>query len=458
MPDLAGNIKCGNSLIGPDFYENQQLNFFDEEEKYKINAFDWKAEFAEVFKQGGFDVVIGNPPWGAEFTKQERDYLVSHFPTVPTKTKDSYLFFISHAIEVLRKSGFLGYIVPNTWLLINNAKEYRHKLLSLKIHEVVDHGDGVFKQAIVESCIILLENINDTDANCRTIRFRKGKRVFDHMVSKSIWLNDDYCRIIIDLDLKTQQLLKKIRNLSQDFQQNCFIIWGIKPYQVGYGIPPQTKEMLEKRVYHSKTCDGNQWKPLLVGKDVNRYEIYFPGDQFIKYGKWLMYPSNEDVILKPKILMRQTSDTLRACYDDKMFYCQNSVFIIYSYEINLKFLLGLINSKMMGFVYKLGNPQTGKIFAEIKPSVIKQLPIRTINFLKKSEKTEHDKIVSLVEQILELHKKINAAKTPDEKVRLGRQITATDGQIDGLVYELYGLTQEEIKIVEGEKQRTAWSV
>jgi hypothetical protein len=88
-----------------------------------------------------------------------------------------------------------------------------------------------------------------------------------------------------------------------------------------------------------------------------------------------MYPSNEELMRGAKILMRQTSDTLRCCYDEKGYYCQNSVFIVHSHTVNLKYLLALLNSKLLNFVYKCGNPQTGKVFAEIKPSVIKSLPI-----------------------------------------------------------------------------------
>lgn len=153
-------------------------------------------------------------------------------------------------------------------------------------------------------------------------------------------------------------------------------------------------------------------------------------------------------MLQPKILMRQTSDTLRACYDENGFYCQNSVFIVHSSAINLKFLLGVFNSRLLGFVYRLGNPQAGKVFAEIKPSVIKQLPICKVDLTDTRDKIKHDKLLSLVERMLDLHKRLAAAKIPDDKIRFQRQIDATDDEIDRLVYDLYGLSEEEIKIVE----------
>jgi hypothetical protein len=449
LPDLGNNIKCGNSLIGTDFYQMLEAEKLTEEERKRINAFDWQVGFSEVFRQGGFSAVIGNPPWGAEITKTEKEYLVREFPLIPTKTKDSYLYFISKELELLRNKGSLGLIIPNTWLLINNTKEYRQHLLSFDIKEVIDYGDGVFKQCVVESAILLLIKSKETTSKCRAVRFRKGSKITDHIVDKKIWLADEYCRIIIDLDEGKKRLQERLYAKSSPFDKNCSIIWGIKPYQVGYGVPPQTKEMVTNRVYHSAVQKEKNWKPLVVGEDVNRYQVSFPGDRFIKYGKWLMYQSNESLMLNPKILMRQTSDIIRACYDENGYYCQNSVFILHSTNINLKFLLGLLNSKLLTFVYKLGNPQTGKIFAEIKPSVIKQLPIRTIDFNNPADKRRHDKMVKLVERMLDLHKKIVAVKVPAEKERLQREIDATDKQIDALVYELYGLTADEIAIVEG---------
>jgi type I restriction-modification system DNA methylase subunit len=456
LPNLVDNIKCGNSLIGTDFYgTGQQETLFDEAEMRRINVFDWNDErkgFGGIMKRGGFDCVIGNPPWGADFGKEERSYLVNRYPLVPTKTKDSYSYFLFQAIDLVCDTGFLGFIVPNTWLLINSAKELRHELLSLNIKEIVDHGDGVFKQATVESATLLLVKSKDVDGKCRAVRFRKGTKVVDHLVDKLIWLEDEYCRIIIEMDKSAQELLKKLRSKSEPFEKRCTIIWGIKPYQVGHGIPPQTREMLEKRVYHSTTKRGEDWKPFLVGSNVNRYRLHFPGNQFIKYGKWLMYPSNETLILQPKILMRQTSDSIRACYDEDCYYCQNSVFIIHASEINQKFLLGLLNSKLLNFVYKLGNPQTSKVFAEIKPRVIKQLPIRTIDFSNSAEKAQHDKLVALVDSMLELQKKYHETRMERDKELYERQIKIADVQIDRLVYDLYGLTEEEIGVVEGSEQ------
>ncbi|MCK4599539.1 N-6 DNA methylase [Candidatus Bipolaricaulota bacterium] len=448
LPDLGENIKCGNSLIGPDFYEGKQLSLIDAEERYRINAFDWNAEFPEIMKNGGFDAVIGNPPWGAELDVNQRTYLMSRFPNIPSKTKDSYFLFITRSIQLLRKNGLLGIITPNTWLLINYAKAFRQALLEMGIREISDYGDRVFRKATVESAVLLLEKRSAPNESCKVRRLRNGKLILEHSVTKSNWLDDPFSRIILELDDAVFGVLQRLRSRGEPFERNCVIKWGIKPYQEGYGIPPQTRAMIEQRVYHASVKRGKEWKPLVVGSDVDRYRISWPGNRFIKYGKWLMYPSDQTLMERPKILMRQTSSTIRACLDEAGHFCQNSLFIVHSEQMDLRLLLGLLNSTLLGFAYRMGNPQTGKTFAEIKPSVIKQLPILTPNADRNASSSSWKNLRELVDSMLQAHQTLAAAKTDHAKSLIQRQIKETDKQIDQLVYELYGLTEEEIRIVE----------
>lgn len=452
LPTLSGNIKCGNSLIGPDFYKDKNLSLFDDEEMKKVNVFDWNDNekgFGEIMANGGFDCVIGNPPWGAEFTVNEKECLVKEFPIVPLKTKDSYFYFIFKGINLLINKGCLGYIIPNTWLLINNADNIRKKLLELDIRIIIDYGDGVFKDATVESSVLVLSKSSTQVSECKIIKYRKGEKIIESTLPKSIWANDGLCRIILEMDSTKKTLLSKLTKDNVPFKDCCSIVWGIKPYQVGHGKPPQTKEDLERRIFHSDKPQGKTWKPLVVGSNINRYSVVFPGNQYIKYGEWLMYKSDEALICKPKILLRQTSDKLRAGYDDDDYYPQNSVFIISSDVYNLKCLLALLNSRLFDFIYGLGNPQSGKVFAEIKPSIIKSLPIKTID--SSCANNKQLKIVALVDQMLETQKNAHSAKTESDKKHYQQKIDILDKQIDELVYALYELTEGEIKIIEGGK-------
>lgn len=154
-----------------------------------------------------------------------------------------------------------------------------------------------------------------------------------------------------------------------------------------------------------------------------------------------------------KLFFRRVGDRLIATYDDKQFYALNTLVVITPREqvdFSLKYLLGLINSSTLNFYYVKYLKSTKKVFSEIQARQLAQLPIRTINFSDPAEKAQHDKMVSLVEQMLALHKSLAMAQTPQEKERLERQIEVTDRAIDSLVYALYGLSEEEIKIVEGQ--------
>ena len=452
LPDLSTNIKCGNSLIGSDFYKGKNLSLFGTEEKMKINVFDWESPegFEEIMKAGGFDCVIGNPPWGAEFNAEVKKYLVMVYPEVPSKIKDSYLYFVLCAISKFTMlNGQFSFIIPNTWLLINHASKFRKYILKYEVINISDYGDGVFEGVTAESSVLVLRKNLKTKQICNVRRWRKGHLIIEKNISKSIWLKNEPYRIILEQDDRKSRIIEKLKKTSETFSDSCEIIWGIKPYQVGHGKPPQTKADLRKRIYHSSEKIDSGWKPLLVGSNIDRYSITFQKKplEYIKYGEWLMYPSNESKILNPKILLRQTSTNLKAVFDDNQYYCQNSVFIITSKIYNLKFLLALFNSKLLDFLYRLQNPQIGKVFPEIKPSVIKSLLIRKHSNIVKSQ---HDLMVSLVDQMLATQKKLHETISPIEKKHYQKEADILDKQIDTLVYELYELTPEEIKIVEGE--------
>ncbi|HAN74767.1 MAG TPA: type II restriction endonuclease, partial [Planktothrix sp. UBA8402] len=402
------------------------------------HAFEWRFEFPEILddegKFIGFDVVMGNPPWGANLRETEKCILSNKFsPIIAVKTKDTYLYFFMVSENIAKEKAFISIIVPNTWTLINNAQEFRQYLLRKKVWEIIDYGDSVFEEATVESCSFILQLIDDRDTEINTTKYIRGKIAQINLVPKSIWQKEKLCRITLGVDTKIIDLINKVESKGVFFEQKCEIIWGIKPYQTGYGLPKQTKEMIENRVYHSPISIDQTWKPLLVGTNINSYSINKENIQYIKYGKNLMYPSSQIKMENPKILIRQTSDKIRGYYDEDKFYCQNSLFIITSESLDLKYLLAMLNSKLINFYYETKNPQKGKVFAEIKPSVIKEIPIivdinpSTFRYIK-----------LLVDQILTAKKSNPNADT-----------TILEQQIDQLVYELYGLTEAEIKIVEG---------
>lgn len=485
LNSLNNNIKCGNSLI-------------DDPAVAGDKAFYWQSEFPHIFEKDGFDVVIGNPPYGAKLQEIDIKYLVNKYPLVPTKIKDTYLYFILLCLNILKKKSLFGLIVPNTWLLVNNASEFRKYLLKLNISQIIDYGDDVFADAIVESTTLIIQNELAVEGNVLSIKYRDSKEILNQVINKKVWLEDSLCRIVVELKSDSQTLIKKLESISTPFSKTSEIIFGIKPYQIGHGTPSQTKEMLEKRVYHSNTKTSDEWKPLVTGTDVNRYILQYSNNSYIKYGKGLMYMSNEEKIQNEKLLLRRTSHDIRVVYDNEKYYPQNSLFIITS-SLNLKYLLSLLNSKLFDFIYKSKCPQVGKIFAEVKPSIIKELPIfnssnelsskliENVDILLsknnelQNENNKFQKLLSSKYENLNINTKLEkwytlsyadfSKELTKQKIKLSlgeqsewltffeeekqkalaikNEIDKTDKEIDQMVYQLYGLTDEEIKIVEG---------
>jgi hypothetical protein len=153
LPDLGRNIQCGNSLIGWDYFEGQLE--LDEAEREQVNPFDWQSAFPQVFARGGFDAVIGNPPYvRQESLGSQKGYFESAYETYHG-VADLYTYFIERGIKVLRPSGMFGYIVANKWLRANYGNPLRRWLKTQHIEEIIDFGDlPVFEQATTYPCIL----------------------------------------------------------------------------------------------------------------------------------------------------------------------------------------------------------------------------------------------------------------------------------------------------------------
>ena len=158
LPDLQHNIKCGNSLIDPDFYVGQQIALLDDEARRRINAFEWNIEFSEVLSLGGFDAVIGNPPYGAVLTEEEAAYISQHYK-VQSYQLDTYLVFVEKALSIVKKNAPVGMIIPNTWLLNLTQENFRKYIFNAaRIANIVHYQYYVFVEATVDTEIFILNN------------------------------------------------------------------------------------------------------------------------------------------------------------------------------------------------------------------------------------------------------------------------------------------------------------
>jgi len=229
------------------------------------------------------------------------------------------------------------------------------------------------------------------------------------------------------------------------------VIQGITPYDRYRGQDP---ELIKRRGYHFNHEKDDTCGKWLSGKNVSRYQQTWSGE-WLSYGPWLAAPREKRFFTGPRLLFREIpgkGKRIQATFVEETLYYGHSITpfrMSPDVEVSEKYLLGVSNSRLLSWYGGLILPNFGKdTFPKLNPQDIKQLPIRTINFDDPADVARHDKMVALVERMLALHKKLAAATIPADKDLYQRQIETTDRQIDGLVYELYELTEEEIGIVE----------
>lgn len=453
LPDVDNNIKDGNSLIDVDFYDEQiDLGF-----EKKIKPFSWKKGFPEVIKQGGFDFVIGNPPYGASFSEEELNYFKKKYATSIWRG-ESYLLFIEKAIHLLKQDGYLGYIIPDTVLNLGFTESLRTFLLhNSKLNELVGLPSNVFSGATVDTILLFAEkkaqskeyykakvNVNIFNKKSTISIVANPNRSFvaetsDWIKSKSFNLQSNASEQI--LLIKIEEDKKKIEDLSTMF-------YGIKAYQTGKGKPPQTEKIKNEKPFTSEKKESKEWLPFYDGKHIGRYQLLWKKNNYIHYGNWLAEPRNPSLFIGEKILIRKIiGKTLIATYVPETSYCNTLLFILklkgeaYSY----KSILAILNSKLIGWYFRkkfqISDEDT---FPQIMIRDILQFPIPNISANDKKE------LEKQVETILNLNGELLTEKISGKIESLKQRIDHCEEKIDSLVYEMYNLDSEEIKMIEGD--------
>ena len=461
LPNLGNNIKCGNSLIAPDFYDDQ-LDLFPEQMK-KINAFDWEDGFSEIFEKGGFDAVIGNPPYGLHqiHSQDVKPYLKGKFQS-SSGSFEHYFLFYEKSLELLKKKGLHGFIVPITWLTIPSAKSLREYILrNYWVQEISWLPELVFKNAQVNTLISIIQRspMQDVTVNIYDeLGFHKPPEA-TRKYKQQQFVDSDYYIAIFE-EGEESRIIEKVVSCSvplKDLSKPCS---GYNPYEVGKGESPQggphTKETVITKPYNSDKKLNKKWKQEIIGRNLGRYSIDIPGNRWIKYGPWLAAPRKPDNFLGQRILVQEITGgserrIVASFYDGELYHSRDVIPIKIVSELpNPFFLLAIINSWLMTWYHHKRNPKAQKgLFPKVLVSDLKNLPIKNVDFSKPTEKKPHDQIVKLVTNILQLNQQLQATKLETQCKQIQRTIEHSEKKIDELVYELYGLTKEEIKIVEG---------
>ncbi len=524
LPNLDANIKCGNSLIGPDYFTGQLIP--DPDELRRVNPFDWQSEFpppqpspaggggtigeANRGEGGGFDCVIGNPPYiriqtMKEWAPLEVEAYRQLYTAASKGNYDIYVVFVERGLSLLNKRGRLGFILPHKFFNAQYGESLRGLLAKGKhLAHVVHFSDQqVFAGATTYTCLMFLDKAGSNECQFAKVddlvawrttgqatvgailmssvtasewnfTVGKGAALFERLSQMPVKLSD-IASMFVGLQTSADTVF-----LFKDCEKSKAKITRVYSKQLGQEV--ELESILLKPVIRSGDI-GRYWaKPnalvLFPYKLVNGHSCLIPESEmqsrfpktwaylvankkllsgrehgkFVATGWYQLYPKNLDTWEQSKVMLPYMVTRLSAFYDEGATYFVNVTtggFGITADESQgaLKYLTGLLNSKVLNwFMRNVSTSFHGGYFAANKQFLV-QLPIRPINFSDPADVARHDRMVALVEQMLELHKRQAAAQGRDREL-YQRQIEATDKEIDRLVYELYGLTGEEIKIVE----------
>ena len=473
---LTKTVRCGNALIAPDYFSGKPVFPFNADERRKVNPLSWQETFPEIPAEGGFDAVIGAPPPYRPFAVPAREeYFQTHYDAYALSA-GLYGYFIERALSLLKPGGKITVLVPGTFLRSQNARPLRRLLLSRQIESIASTGrTRHLPDGEVPVYALSLKN-HPPDRPFVVAPDRAGTRNFtldQRLLGDGGWILED---------TRTDDILEKIQRWGTPLDH--YILEDIEAgiHQVRnnpFVLDRATKTRLLKNAGWCR----HFFIPLLRPADIRRYVpdrpekfillIRDPRDlrkcrALVTYlehvlsdrgrtsprdgilentdpasGLSIIHPESEEI--RPKIIFPPYQDRPSFCYDpDGTYAITDTLFAI---PRNDPFLLGILNSALARFVLTRTCPLTKRGY-HISPAAVGRFPVYVTDFEKLADRTRHNKMVSLVTHILELNHYLPQAKTDQERRLVQQDLDATEVRIDALVYEMYGLTPEEIAVVE----------
>ena len=405
------------------------------------NAFEWRFEFPEVLNEDGdfvgFDAVIGNPPYvfaRENFDDQHKKYYYDNFKGIDYQV-NLYVLFAELTLNILQPKGNYSLIVPNSLLMVSSTSKIRKLLFeNASITEVVNFLGESFEGVSVET-VSYFGVICKTEENIKISIGENSLIQFSHNKKTSTVLDSPDLVLNVFSDDNTDVFLMKLKEKSSILDDLVEIKAGLQAYEVGKGSPKQTREDVTNRIYDFDYKLDETTYPYLEGKDVQRY---FQGrnSSYLKYGDNLAAPRTFEIFSSPKIIVREITgkhpQSIISCYSEDIILFNRSNIAINQKEnsnIELKYILALINSRLMSYYFQLNTAKAvRKLFPKIILKDLRQFPIKVISI------EEQIPFITFVDEIINTKKE-------------NLDTTDLESQIDQLVYELYDLTEEEIKIV-----------
>jgi type I restriction-modification system DNA methylase subunit/REP element-mobilizing transposase RayT len=401
--------ECSN--IASSLYHNQLKQVVVSEEQ----------AFAPQY-EGGFDVIIGNPPYvngkNGSFTKLEKEYYFDSYQTAQYQL-ETFILFIEKGLKLVNDNGYLGFIVPTSWMSKKTMSLVREYVLNnSQIKSLIMTPDGTFEDASVETVVLILQKSQERKDNKVTIsKFEDSIDIVQYEIDSEYFKNNENLLITTNLSDESIKILDKIDNLPSQVSDIFDVISGIKEYQKGKGNPPQTQEEKESRKFNSNKKLDETYKPELRGKNILRYVTAW-NQEYVSYGGWIAEPRDPAYFVGERILLRKipAKKTLVCSFTNSEYIVDQSVYIAKpkDYEISngIMAYLGILNSRLVGWYYKYKNNEFDDLFPQVKVGQFKsiKLPIRDVvvkssldNLVKKYAKA----LVGKNEEIKRLNELVN---------------------------------------------------
>lgn len=432
LPNIDNNIKDGNSLIDTDFYDSE----IDLGYERKIKPFSWKKGFPEVFKQGGFDVVIGNPPYVStkEISEEQKKYFLKKYYSAIGQF-DLYGLFIEKAYDLLSKNGEFGFITSSTFLNNKDFKNLREILLTkTTIDSIINFGETVFDDANLDVTVLTFNKSVDKTGKIKIILsaadFLQNKY---HFVTQKQFTESDNFEFTLSIKEEDIKVLNKIFKEKTSLSEILDLPRGIE-------LGSNSEKISERPL--------KGYEKLLVGKNIKKFKIEF-NNYFIRFENDKSIFKELSIYKAPKILIQRIRNLslktrIVATIDYSGYLCTNTLRIglLKNKSYSIEFILGILNSSLVNYIFL-------KLFLnkDIYAYQLERIPIPT-----KSEKTIISEIEKNASAILKLHSDISEEKLPAKVEQIKQHIEHSEETINQLVYELYELTPEEIAIIENKKE------
>jgi type I restriction-modification system DNA methylase subunit len=486
LDTLSNNIKCGNSLI-------------DDPEVAGGKAFNWQKEFPAIFAKGGFDVVIGNPPYvTGTLLDETKNYFKRYFSTAQYQL-DLYILFIERSLDLISEKGLVSFITPNSWLKNLMMSDCRKLLLDkTQIMTLIPNIPNVFEGVNVDSLIFSLTKDKKKTDKIEIWTLHNNILRFKHIVNQFDFSKNDKFIFTVEINSELKLIIDKLKKGITTMDNIFEITRGVNPYDVYTG---QAKSIITSKAYHANYKKDESFVPELRGKHVERYFYKWDGIHYISYGDWLAAPRNPKYFKGERILFREIlGDNFVCTYINEDFIVDRSLYIALhtNDNFNCKYVLGLLASKLLAFYFRFVNNEFDALFPKIRLAEFKKLPIKNsenskqqviVNAVDRMNtiKSDYNKLVSNFQNLLkskfdinkvskklqrwhefefnDILKELKKTKTQlslseeaewmqyfseqKEKAQtIKSEIDKTDKEIDWMVYELYGLTEDEIAIIE----------